>query len=52
VHRAGGLSQDIPLAEAFAMNRTLRFADGPDEVHKHAALAGAELSRQRKRRKA
>ena len=51
VHGAGGLSQDFPLAEAFAMNRTLRFADGPDEVHKHA-LAGAELSRQRKRREA
>ena len=44
VHGAGGLSQDFPLAEAFAMNRTLRFADGPDEVHEHAALAGAELS--------
>ena len=47
VHGAGGLSQDFPLAEAFDMNRTLRFADGPDEVHEHAALAGAELSRQR-----
>jgi acyl-CoA dehydrogenase len=51
VHGAGGLSQDFPLAEAFAMNRTLRFADGPDEVHEHA-LAGAELSRQRKCREA
>jgi hypothetical protein len=34
------------------MNQTLRFADGADEVHKHAALAGAELSPQRKRREA
>jgi acyl-CoA dehydrogenase len=46
-----GWSQDFPLAKAFAMNRTLRFADGPDEVHEHA-LAGAELSRQRKCREA
>lgn len=44
-HGAGGLSQDFPLAEAFAGIRTLRFADGPDEVHK-AALAKAELKRQ------
>ncbi|MGB7819450.1 MAG: acyl-CoA dehydrogenase family protein [Ornithinibacter sp.] len=45
VHGAGGISQDFPLAEAWAMNRTLRFADGPDEVHKNA-LAKAELKRQ------
>src|SRR6185437_4523998 len=31
VHGAGGLSQDFPLASAFAGIRTLRFADGPDE---------------------
>ena len=37
MHGAGGLSQDVPLAEAVAMNRTQRFADGPDEVHEHAA---------------
>jgi acyl-CoA dehydrogenase len=49
VHGAGGLSQDFPLASAFASIRTLRFADGPDEVHKNA-LARAELSRQRARR--
>jgi acyl-CoA dehydrogenase len=48
VHGAGGLSQDFPLAAAFAGIRTLRFADGPDEVHKNA-LARAELSRQRAR---
>jgi acyl-CoA dehydrogenase len=46
VHGAGGLSQDFPLASAFAAIRTLRFADGPDEVHKNA-LARAELARQR-----
>lgn len=44
VHGAGGLSQDFPLAEWFAGMRTLRFADGPDEVHKNA-LARAELKR-------
>jgi acyl-CoA dehydrogenase len=49
VHGAGGLSQDFPLARAFASIRTLRFADGPDEVHKNA-LARAELNRQRKGR--
>jgi acyl-CoA dehydrogenase len=42
VHGAAGLSQDFPLASAFAGIRTLRFADGPDEVHKNA-LARAEL---------
>ena len=49
VHGAGGLSQDFPLAAAFASIRTLRFADGPDEVHKNS-LARAELKRQRARR--
>ncbi len=49
VHGAGGLSQDFPLAAAFAGIRTLRFADGPDEVHKNS-LARAELKRQRSRR--
>jgi acyl-CoA dehydrogenase len=49
VHGAGGLSQDFPLAAAFSGIRTLRFADGPDEVHKNA-LARAELKRQRARR--
>ena len=45
VHGAGGLSQDFPLAYAYANIRTLRFADGPDEVHKNA-LARNELRRQ------
>lgn len=46
VHGAGGLSQDFPLAEWFAGIRTLRFADGPDEVHKNS-LARAELRKHR-----
>ena len=45
VHGAGGLSQDFPLASSYASIRTLRFADGPDEVHKNA-LARHELRRQ------
>jgi len=44
VHGAGGLSQDFPLAASFAGIRTLRFADGPDEVHKNS-LAKAEIAR-------
>lgn len=47
VHGAAGLSQDLELAAMYAVNRTLRFADGPDEVHKNA-LAKAELRRQNK----
>ncbi len=43
-HGAGGLSEDFPLAQAYAGLRTLRFADGPDEVHRNA-LAKAELKR-------
>jgi acyl-CoA dehydrogenase len=44
VHGAGGLSQDFPLASAYAGIRTLRFADGPDEVHKNS-LAKTEIAR-------
>jgi acyl-CoA dehydrogenase len=44
-HGAGGLSQDFPLANSFAGIRTLRFADGPDEVHKNS-LARNEIKRQ------
>jgi acyl-CoA dehydrogenase len=51
VHGAGGLSQDFPLASAYAGIRTLRFADGPDEVHKNS-LARAELRRQAAAREA
>jgi acyl-CoA dehydrogenase len=42
VHGAGGVSQDFPLAHLWAGARTLRFADGPDEVHKRS-LARREL---------
>jgi acyl-CoA dehydrogenase len=41
-HGAGGVSQDFPLAAAWAGARALRFADGPDEVHKRS-LARREL---------
>ncbi|GAA3836906.1 acyl-CoA dehydrogenase family protein [Nocardioides panacisoli] len=50
-HGAGGLSQDFPLANMIAAVRTLRFADGPDEVHKNA-LARTELRRQAAKREA
>ncbi|MFF9815860.1 acyl-CoA dehydrogenase family protein [Streptomyces sp. NPDC014006] len=43
-HGAGGVSQDFPLAELWAHARTLRLADGPDEVHR-ASLARRELRR-------
>ncbi|WP_308491845.1 acyl-CoA dehydrogenase family protein [Microbacterium terrisoli] len=43
-HGAAGLSQDLDLARLYAAARTLRFADGPDEVHRNA-LAKAELGR-------
>src|SRR3546814_4823280 len=35
-HGGGGVSQDFGLAHAWAAMRTLRFADGPDEVHNRA----------------
>jgi len=35
-HGGGGVSSDFPLASAWASMRTLRFADGPDEVHARA----------------
>ncbi len=44
VHGGGGLSQDFPLASHYANARTLRFADGPDEVHRNA-IAKLELGR-------
>ena len=44
VHGGDGMSDDFPLAYMYAWNRTLRFADGPDEVHR-AALAKWELAR-------
>jgi acyl-CoA dehydrogenase len=45
VHGGGGVSQDFGLAHAYAHARTLRFADGPDEVHRNA-IAKMELGEQ------
>ena len=47
-HGGGGLSDDFPLAYMYAHSRTLRFADGPDEVHRNA-IAKVELSKHLKR---
>jgi acyl-CoA dehydrogenase len=43
---AAGVGQDTPLARLWAQTRTLRLADGPDEVHKRS-LARRELARYR-----
>jgi acyl-CoA dehydrogenase len=43
-HGAAGVSEDFPLAYAYASQRTLRLADGPDEVHRDA-IAKRELGR-------
>jgi len=45
VHGGGGVSDDFGLARAYASARTLRFADGPDEVHRNA-IAKQELGEQ------
>jgi acyl-CoA dehydrogenase len=42
VHGGGGVSEDFPLASMYAHQRTLRLADGPDEVHKRT-IAQREL---------
>ena len=42
MHGGAGVSSDFPLAEMFAAIRTLRIADGPDEVHR-ALIARLEL---------
>lgn len=44
VHGGGGVSDDFPLASMYAHLRTLRLADGPDEVHKRS-IAQWELRR-------
>jgi acyl-CoA dehydrogenase len=44
VHGGGGVSDDFPLAYYYAQARTLRFADGPDEVHRNA-IAKIELGK-------
>jgi len=43
-HGAGGVSEDFGLASAWAHQRTLRIADGPDEVH-NRAIARIEFAR-------
>jgi len=44
IHGGAGVSADTPLASAFAGIRTLRLADGPDEVHERA-IARMEMKR-------
>jgi acyl-CoA dehydrogenase len=44
IHGAGGLTDDYPLASFFAYARGMRFADGPEEVHR-MVLARRELKR-------
>ncbi|HBR57419.1 MAG TPA: acyl-CoA dehydrogenase, partial [Blastocatellia bacterium] len=44
VHGGGGVSQDFPLAQFWIYARTLRLADGPDEVHLES-IAKMELKR-------
>ena len=46
VHGAAGICDDFQLAFFYAQARTLRFADGPDEVHRNA-IAKYELARYR-----
>ncbi|MGH3744643.1 MAG: acyl-CoA dehydrogenase family protein, partial [Mycobacteriales bacterium] len=43
MHGAAGISQWFPLADMWHAQRTLRLADGPDEVH-HQVVARAEVS--------
>ena len=43
-HGGGGMCDDFPLALAYAHSRALRFADGPDEVHRNA-IAKLELGK-------
>jgi acyl-CoA dehydrogenase len=47
-HGGGGVSEDFPLAAAWAAARTLRLADGPDEVHRNQ-IAKLELGRYKTR---
>jgi acyl-CoA dehydrogenase len=44
IHGAGGLTHDFPLAMLFAQARSLRFADGPEEVHR-MVLARQQLKK-------
>lgn len=49
VHGGGGVTDDFPLASFYAHQRTLRLADGPDEVHKRS-IARRELRRRKNAR--
>ncbi|WP_350270417.1 acyl-CoA dehydrogenase family protein [Brevibacterium sp. CBA3109] len=51
VHGGGGVTDDFPLAGFYAHLRTLRLADGPDEVHKRS-IARRELRRRKTAREA
>jgi len=47
-HGGGGVTTDFGLASVWASVRTLRLADGPDEVHRRT-IARIEFKRQRER---
>ena len=49
IHGATGVSQWTPLADMYASQRTLRLADGPDEVH-HMVVGRAEIARYQSKR--
>jgi acyl-CoA dehydrogenase len=49
IHGATGISQWTPLADMYTSQRTLRFADGPDEVH-HMVVGRAEIARYQRAR--
>jgi len=49
IHGATGVSQWTPLADMYTQQRTLRFADGPDEVH-HMVVGRAEIARYQRAR--
>jgi len=44
MHGAAGIGQDFPLATMWTSQRTLRLADGPDEVHRRV-IARKELAK-------
>src|SRR5690606_18520437 len=44
IHSGAGASEDTPLAHMYAMQRALRLADGPDEVHR-ASIGKIELGK-------
>jgi len=45
-HGAAGVCDDFPMAMMWAQSRTIRLADGPDEVHREA-IAKLELTKGR-----